>query len=178
MVVGASGGLGIVSVQLARTRAARVVAVGRDEHTSARIRQLGPEAVIDSEAPDWVERARHALGGEGATVIPDNVGGPVGESAFALVAPGGRFSAHGIPSGRFVEVDAADAGRRRITVSGIQDVQLTDDDIKRLTGQALAEAAAGRLKPVIGQTLPLSRAAGAHAAIEARTVFGRALLIT
>lgn len=177
LVVGASGGLGILSVQLARTRAARVVAVARDERKLARIRQLGADAVIDSETLDWVEQARHALGGEGASVILDNVGGSVGEAAFALIAPHGRFSAHGTPSGRFAQIDPTEAERVGVTVRGIQDVQLSDEDIKRLTEQALAEAAAGRLTPLIGQTFPLSRAADAHAAIESRSVFGKTLLL-
>jgi len=178
LVIGASGGLGIMSVQLGRARAARVVAVGRDGSKLARIRQLGgADAVIDSEASDWVEQARRALGDDGATVILDNVGGSVGKSAFSLIAPGGRFSAHGTPSGQFAEIDPAEADRLGVTVGGIQDVQLTDVEIQRVTGEALAEAAAGRLTPVIGQTFPLSRAADAHAAIEARTVFGKTLLL-
>lgn len=177
LVVGASGGLGIVSVQLARHRAARVVAVARDERKLTRIRQLGADAVIDSESPDWVEQARMALGGEGADVILDNVGGRVGEAAFAAIAPGGRFSGHGTPSGQFAAIDPSEAQRRGVTVRGIGDVQLSDSDLKRLTEDALAEAAAGRLTPVIGQTFPLARAADAHAAIEARTVFGKTLLI-
>ena len=46
-----------------------------------------------------------------------------------------------------------------------------------LSSAALAEAAAGRLRPVIGQTFPLSRAADAHAAIEARATLGKTLLV-
>lgn len=178
LVVGASGGLGIVSVQLARARAARVVAVARDEHKLVRIRELGADAVIDSEAPDWVEQARAALGGGGADVILDNIGGQVGEAAFGAVAPGGRFSAHGTPSGRFAAIDPMEAKRRGVTVYGIADVQLTDAHRKRLTEEALAEAAAGRIKPVIGQTFPLAEAAKAHAGIEGRAVFGKTLLLT
>ncbi|WP_219413034.1 zinc-binding dehydrogenase [Pseudonocardia nigra] len=177
LVVGASGGLGIVSVQLAKARGARVVAVARDERKLARIRELGADAVIDSETPDWVGQARAALGGSGADVVLDNVGGQVGEAAFATLAPGGRFSAHGTPSGRFAEVDPAEAERRGITVRGIGDVQLDDTALMRLTAEALAEAAAGRVVPVIGQTFPLVKAADAHAAIEARTVFGKTLLL-
>ena len=159
LVVGASGGLGIVSVQLAR------------------IRDLGADAVIDSETPDWVEQARVALGGEGADVILDNVGGRVGEAAFAAIAPGGRFSAHGTPSGQFAAIDPAEAERRGVTLRGIADVQLSGADLKRLTEQALAEAAAGRIKPVIGQTFPLAKVADAHTAIERRVVFGKTLLL-
>ncbi len=57
-------------------------------------------------------------------------------------------------------------------------MQLTDSELKRLTEQALAEAAAGRIKPVVGQTFPLARAADAHAAIQSRAVFGKTLLTT
>jgi NADPH2:quinone reductase len=177
LVVGASGGLGIVSVQLAKARGATVVAVARDERKLARIRELGPHAVIDSGAPGWVEQARAALGGTGATVVLDNVGGPVGEAAFPLVAPGGRFSAHGTPSGRFAQVDAAEAERRGVEIREIGDVQLRPEDRRRLVAEALDEAVAGRIVPVIGQTYPLAKAADAHAAIEARTVFGKSLLI-
>jgi NADPH:quinone reductase len=177
LVVGASGGLGIVSVQVALDRGARVVAVARDERKLARIRGLGAHAVVDSEAADWVEQVRDALGGAGADVILDNIGGRMGEAAFAAIAPGGRFSAHGTPSGRFAAIDPAEAERLGVALRGIQHVQQTDEDLKRLTEQALDLAAAGRLDPVIGQVFPLDRAAEAHAAIERRDVFGKTLLL-
>jgi len=115
LVVGASGGLGIVLVQLARARGARVVALARDERKLARVRTLGADAVIDSAAPDWAGQARTALGGAGADVVFDNVGGDLGEAAFGLVAPGGRFSAHGTPGGRFAQIDKNRDGRLSFT---------------------------------------------------------------
>jgi NADPH2:quinone reductase len=178
LVVGASGGLGILSVQLAKAEGARVVAVARDKRKLALIRTLGPDAVIDSDAPDWVGQTRAALGGAGATVVLDNIGGAVGEAAFALVAAGGRFSAHGTPSGRFAQVDPARAERRGVTVTGIGEVQLSPEEYRRLTARAFAEAAAGRISPLVGQTYSLAKAADAHAAIEARRVFGKTLLLT
>jgi NADPH2:quinone reductase len=132
--------------------------------------------VIDSDTPDRVAQARAALGG-GVDVVLDNVGGAVGEAAFALVGRGGRFSAHGTPSGRFADVDPREAARRGIRLFGIGDVQLPDDVRRRYTAAALAEAAAGTVVPVIGQTFPLEGAAEAHRAIEARTVFGTTLLL-
>jgi NADPH2:quinone reductase len=51
-------------------------------------------------------------------------------------------------------------------------------DRRRLTEQALAEAVAGRIHPVIGQTFPLEQAAKAHTAIEARSITGKVLLLT
>ena len=174
--IGASGGLGIVSVQLARARAKRVVATARGAAKLEQVRRLGADDVIDSAAPDWPARARDALGGA-ADVVLDNIGGAVGEAAFALLAPGGRFSAHGTPSGRFARIDPQEAQRRDVRLFGIGDVPLPDEQRRRYTSTALAEAVAGTIAPVVGQTFPLDDAAAAHAAIEARTVFGTTLLI-
>ena len=65
----------------------------------------------------------------------------------------------------------------KLRVRGIEHVQFAPADGKRLAERALSEAAAGRIRPVIGQTFPLERAADAHAAIEARDVIGKTLLL-
>jgi NADPH2:quinone reductase len=65
-----------------------------------------------------------------------------------------------------------------VTVRGIEDLQLAPDEMRQVLARALAEGAAGRMRPVIGQTFPLERAADAHAAIEARKAVGRTLLVT
>jgi NADPH2:quinone reductase len=192
LVVGASGGLGVLSVQLARARCARVVAAARAPKLP-RLAALGPDAVVDTDQPDWLDQARTMLGGSvlggsaagssaaggSADVVLDNVGGDLGEESFALVTePGGRFSGHGTPSGRFAQIDRGQAARRGITVTGIEAVQMPPDVLKRYTEQALAEAAEGIIAPVIGQVFPLERAADAHAAIEGRAIFGKTLLLT
>lgn len=176
LVTGASGGLGVLAVQLGRARAARVVATARGPKL-ARVGRLGPHAVIDSDDPGWVKQARTALGEHGADVVLDNVGGELGEAGFSLLAADGRFSAHGMPSGRFAHVDpsAADHG---VSVTDIRAAQLSDADVERYLEQAMAEAAAGTMTPVIGQTFPLDQVAAAHAAIEARDVFGKTLITT
>jgi NADPH:quinone reductase len=173
LIVGASGGLGLVSLQLARARCERVVALARTPKLG-RVARLAPDAVIDSTAPDWLDQARAALPAAGADVVLDNVGGDLGEASFALTAPGGRFSAHGTPAGRFARI-ARDGDR---TVTGIESVQMTPDVLKRYTEQALAQAAAGVITPVIGQVFPLENAADAHAAIEARTALAKTVLLT
>jgi NADPH2:quinone reductase len=164
-------------VQLARASGARVLAVARDEAKLERIRAMAPDAsVIDSEQLDWIEQGREALGDTGADIVFDNVGGALGESAFELVADGGHYSAHGTPSGQFAAIDAEQAARRGVTLTGIESVQLDKQALKLATERALVAAARGELTPVIGQTYPLERAAQAHAAIEARTVFAKTLL--
>lgn len=177
LVVGASGGLGVLCVQLARARAASVVAVARGAKLE-RVAQLGPDALIDSSRPDWVEQARAVFGEHGADVVLDNVGGSLGEASFTLTARGGRFSAHGTPSGRFASIDRQVADERGVTVTGIEAVQLSGRDRTRYLEQSLREAASGVIAPVIGQTFPLDQAGAAHAAIEGRTAFGKTLITT
>ncbi|WP_405828963.1 MULTISPECIES: zinc-binding dehydrogenase [unclassified Streptomyces] len=176
LILGASGGMGTVLVQLAKAAGARVVGVARGEHKTSLVRELGADAVVDAARPDWVDRAREALGGAGADVVLDGVGGEVGLAAFPLVATGGRFSAHGAPTGGFAPVPAADAEARGVRLLGIADVQLTTPERAALAAQALRAAAEGTLRPVIGATFPLERAAAAHAAIESRELVGKTVI--
>jgi NADPH2:quinone reductase len=175
LVLGASGGLGLLCVQLASHRAASVVAVARGAKLE-RVARLGPDSVVDSDRRDWIEQARAALGAAGADVVLDNIGGALGEAAFTLTARGARFSAHGTPGGRFAAIDRRAAEERGVSVTGIETVQLSDSERKAHVEQALREAAAGVIAPIVGQTFPLEQAGAAHAAIEGRTVFGKTLI--
>ena len=126
--------------------------------------------------PAWASRVLGACGGTGPDVVFDGVGGPLGETTFGIVADGGRFSAHGAPGGGFARVSAAEAADHGVTVRGIEQVQYPPGRFEELVRDALAEAAVGRLRPVIGQVYRLDRAADAHAAIAARTAIGKTLL--
>jgi NADPH2:quinone reductase len=177
LVLGASGGLGLALVQLLRARAGPVVAVARDPTKRERIAAFGPDALIDPEDPGWVQRASEALGPGGATVILDNVGTSLSSKALALLAQGGRYSAHATHDGEFPDLDPDQVHERRATVTGIEQVQLPGEEMAELTRRSFAAAAAGELRPVIGQTFSLEQASEAHRAIESRQVFGKTLII-
>ena len=177
LVEAAAGGLGSLLVQFARAAGARVVGAARGKRKLDLITELGAEAVVDYSEPGWSARVRAATGGRGADVVFDGVGGRLGREAFAAVADGGRFSLHGAASGTVTEIDAAEAQRREVTVIEIMQLMRIGTDSKGLAERVLAEAAAARISPVIGQTFPLDQAAAAHAAIEARQVLGKTLLI-
>lgn len=177
LVLGAGGGLGSLLVQLAHAAGARVVAAARGDRKLDLARELGADVVIDSSQAGWPEQVREATDAAGPAVVFDGVGGDIGEAAFQITAPGGRFSAHGAPSGGFAQIDLQEAERRGVTVRGIEQAQFSPADAKRLAERALSEAAAGRITPVIGQTFALPQAADAHAAIEARDVIGKTLLL-
>jgi NADPH2:quinone reductase len=176
LVVGAGGGMGAVLVQVCASAGARVIGAARGDEKLRLAKRLGAEAVVDYTQPAWVTEVHSLTGDTGADVVLDGVGGDIGMAAFAALAQGGRFSAHGAAAGGFAAIDSREAKDRGVTVTGIDRAQFDPETAKRLTANVLAEAAAGRVEPVIGQRFPLDQAAEAHRAIEARTVVGKTLL--
>jgi NADPH2:quinone reductase len=177
LITGAAGGMGLLLVQLARARGARVVGAARGEAKLAAVRAQGADAAIDYSEPAWTERVLAALGGERPGVVLDGVGGEIGRAAFAITAEGGEFSAHGAASGEFTAPGEDAARERGIAVRRISEVQFSPEESDRRLREVLAQAAAGRVAPVIGRTYPLEDAAEAHRRIEAREVIGKSLLL-
>ncbi|HEY7201911.1 MAG TPA: zinc-binding dehydrogenase [Candidatus Dormibacteraeota bacterium] len=169
LVEAAGGGVGSLLVQLAAAAGARVVAAAGAPGKLDLARELGAAAAVDYTRPGWPDEAG------AADVAFDGVGGAVGRAAFELLRPGGRLLVFGLASGAFTQVTDEEAAERRVTVT--RGLRLTPDDMTALAAAALAEAAAGRLRPIVGQTFPLERAADAHAAIESRATLGRTLLV-
>jgi NADPH2:quinone reductase len=179
LVTAAAGGVGSLLVQLARAAGATCVAAAASSARKLEVaRSLGADVVADYSSPGWAKRVRAETGT--LDVIFDGVGGEIGNVALDLLGRGGRFLAYGAASGTFT--GASGIERRDIESRGIEfipgnTVVRTAADNRALVEQGLALATAGRLQPVIGQVFPLSRAADAHAAIEARTTIGKTILV-
>ncbi|MCO1661135.1 zinc-binding dehydrogenase [Pseudonocardia humida] len=177
LVEAAAGGVGTLLVQLAVAVGARVVGAARGARKLDLVRELGAAAAVDYSEPDWTRQLLRATGGAGPDVVFDGVGGEIGRAAFATAARGGRFSVHGGSGGPATEIDPAEAGRRGVEVIGIEQLSGFGPHMRRWAGQVMSAAVAGRLRPVIGQTYPLERAADAHAAVQERRSTGKTLLL-
>ncbi|AFR06990.1 zinc-binding dehydrogenase [Nocardiopsis alba] len=178
LVLAAAGGAASLVVQLARLAGARVIGAASSAEKRELARALGAVETVDYSAPDWHDRVREITGGAGVDVVVDGAGGALGASAFSLVADGGRFVSYGTTDGEIIEIDEAEASRRRIESVGLFDIQreetLGRNDLARL---ALEEAREGRIRPHVGMSLPLERAAEAHRALQERRVVGKVLLV-
>ncbi|MFE9651480.1 zinc-binding dehydrogenase [Micromonospora sp. NPDC006431] len=171
LVEAAAGGVGILLTQLATAAGARVVAAAGGARKVALLRERGLDAVVDYRQPDWTARVRAATGG--IDVVFDGVGGRLAGEAFDLLGPGGRMLSFGLASGAWADLPADLAAARGVTLLR---PSAAPAELRAFTEQVLAEAAAGRLRPLIGQRFPLGRAADAHAAIESRATVGKTLL--
>jgi NADPH2:quinone reductase len=172
LVEAAAGGVGTLLVQLARNAGAQVVAVAGGERKVGVARDLGAAVAIDYRDHDWAQQVRDAVGT--VDVVFDGVGGDIGLAAFNLLGTDGRFCPFGMASGSFAPVTAELAQARRITL--VSSGPRSAEELTALVRAILVEAAAGRIRPVIGQVLELGQAAAAHTAIEARASIGKTLL--
>ncbi|MEW2143611.1 zinc-binding dehydrogenase [Micromonospora vinacea] len=171
LVEAAAGGVGSLLVQLAARAGARVIGVAGGARKVGLLPGLGADLAADYRLPSWADQVRGAVGG--VDVVFDGVGGPTARTAFELLDPGGRMVSFGLASGEWSPVSAEAATARQVTVIR---PDVPPARLRTYTEQALADAAAGRLRPLIGQRFPLERAADAHAAIEARATVGKTLL--
>jgi NADPH2:quinone reductase len=179
LILAAGGGVGTLLIQVARNAGAgTIVGAARGQQKLDLARQLGADVMIDYGQPDWVSRVQEATGGKPIDVIFDGVGGEIGRAAFDLLANGtGRMIVFGMSSGQPTHIPDDELARRGVELIGLGSRRELTFDIPALIDEALREAAAGRLKPVIGQTYPLAAAAEAHRAIESRATIGKTLLI-
>jgi len=173
LVEAAAGGVGSLLVQLAESAGGRVVAAAGGQRKVLVAEELGASVAVDYSTPGWSEHVRAQVGA--VDVVFDGVGGEIGREAFGLLRDGGRCLLYGMSSGAFTKVPDEEAARRRITV--LRGTPLSPQEMGDLTRLALVEAAAGRLRAVVGQTFPLAQAAEAHAAIAARSTIGKTLLL-
>jgi NADPH:quinone reductase len=166
LVEAAAGGVGSLLVQLAKAAGAEVVGAASGTKL-AKVREFGADLAVDYREPDWSEHVGQV------DVVFDGVGGNVGAKAFQLLRHGGRMVVFGLSSGDWTPISDEDAQARGVdVVRGIGNPA----EMREFTRSALAEAAAGRLCPVVGQRFPLERAADAHAAMESRATVGKTLL--
>lgn len=171
LVEAAAGGVGSLLTQLVAAAGARVVAAAGGPRKVALLRERGCEVAVDYREPDWTDRVRAATGG--VDVVFDGVGGPLARTAFDLLDAGGRMVSFGLAGGAWADIPTGLAASRRVTLLR---PAAPPEQLRALTELALAEGAAGRLRPLIGQRFPLEQAAAAHAAMESRATVGKTLL--
>ncbi|MFD4209222.1 zinc-binding dehydrogenase [Micromonospora tulbaghiae] len=171
LVEAAAGGVGSLLTQLAATAGAVVVGAAGGTRKVDLLRAAGLDVVVDYRQAGWTGRVRDAVGA--VDVVFDGVGGPLAREAFDLLDPGGRMLSFGLAGGAWADIPAESAAARGVTLLSPRP---GPDELRALTAAALAEGAAERLRPLIGQRFPLERAAAAHAAIGARETVGKTLL--
>ncbi len=179
LVPAAAGGLGSLFVQAAREAGAIAVGLAGGPDKVAQVRALGADVAVDYREPGWPERVLTALDGRTPTVLLDGVGGEVGRAAFELLDVGGRIVMFGWTSGEVTPFTSADIAAGSLSVVWITGPRMLKryGGLRGLETRSLAEAAAGRLVPLVNPPFPLADAGAAHRALESRETTGKVVLV-
>lgn len=184
LVTGASGGVGLACVQLAKALGATVIAGVTSAEKGDLARRHGADHVIDLSAPDLRESIRAqvhaAVGRRGVDIVLDGVGGDAFDGALRALAWCGRLVVIGFASTRIPEAKANYLLLKNVAVLGLQWTDYRGRDpqwVSRVQQQIYALYDEGKLKPHVSATFPLDRFAEALARFPARRVVGKMLLI-
>ncbi|GHC85083.1 NADPH:quinone reductase [Nocardiopsis terrae] len=183
VVHAAAGGVGTLAVQLAKHfGAGRVIAVASSEEKRKLALDLGADAAVDSAAPDMTAALIEANEGRRVDVVLDMVGGRVTDESVRALAPFGRLAFYGMASREQPKsVQLPNLMRFSTTVSGMwlpHAWLLPGDVVGGAMREMFALVAEGRLRPVLGQSYPLSEARRAHEDLRGRGTVGKLTLDT
>ena len=183
LVLGAAGGVGHASVQLAKAMGARVLAgVSRPERAAA-ARGAGADAIIDLGRDDLRDSLRDQVyaetGGRGADIIIDPLGGAIFDAALRALAWCGRLVVIGFAAGGIPTLRTNYLLLKNIEVSGLQ---ITDyrkrrpAELKTAYAEIFGYCTLGLVQAAPVNLFPLERAGDALAAVRDRRIDGRAVL--
>lgn len=176
LILGASGGVGVACVQLAKMLGAEVIACASSESKLQRLRELGADHVVDYVKRPFVEAVKEIYGkpritGSGGVDVAVNfTGGDTLLPTQKCVKQGGRILSCGATAGFNLQLDARYWWTFEQTLIG-SDGWMTED-----LGSLLDLVATGRLSPVIDRRLPLEETAEGERLLEDREVFGKVII--
>ncbi len=170
VILGASGGVASVALQIARLAGARVIAVTSSGSRCDLARELGAEVAIDRNAEAWAKAVWLATGRRGADVVVENVGAATWFDSLRSAAPGGRIVTYGATTGPRPETDLRYIFWKQLTILGT--TMASDAEFRAV--MRLVDR--GVLKPVVGEVLTLEEARRGHELLESGEVTGKVVL--
>jgi NADPH:quinone reductase len=181
LVQAGAGGVGHMSVQIARIAGARVATTVSGEEKSALATALGAELLIDYRREDVREKLRAWTGADGADVVHDTVGGKTFTACFSLVRPYGDLVSNVESPWEEKAIEEMHDRNLRVSFTWMPAPSVFGWRDQRERQRAILERAgehfdSGSLRVQVGATFPLDRAADAHRALEAGDVVGKAVL--
>lgn len=181
LVHGASSGVGLMGLQIARQLGAGlVIGTSTRDDRSQRLREHGADHVVNSTAPDWSRRILEITSGRGADVIVDMVAGPRFNEVMEAAALRARIVNVGRLGGDSASFDFDLHARKRITYIGVTFRTRTQEEIAELNGKMVSQLgealAAGKLKLPIDARFSLEQAAEALRHMQDNMHFGKIVL--
>ncbi|WP_028663159.1 quinone oxidoreductase family protein [Saccharomonospora halophila] len=180
LVHAAAGGVGLLLVQLAKARGARVLGTVSTAEKERLAREAGADEVVRYTERDFVEATREFTGGEGAAVVFDGVGASTWEGSLSALRPRGLLALFGAASGPVPPIDPQRlnaGGSLFLTRPKTVDHTRTRAELDWRVGELFDAVSSGTLTVRIGGRYPLSGARTAHEELQGRRTTGKVLLL-
>jgi NADPH:quinone reductase-like Zn-dependent oxidoreductase len=170
LVLGAGSGVGSAAIQIATLFGARVIATAGNEAKLEKAKQLGASQVINHHTQKIRDEVRRITNKRGVDVVIEHVGTATWDESVASLAVAGRLVTCGATTGYDAKIDLRFLFSRQLSLLG------SYMGSKSELVPVMKLVAAGRLKPVIDRTFPLSKCADAHRYLEGGEQFGKVVL--
>lgn len=175
VVTGASGGVGLATVQLARAFGTTVVALSRSETKRQRLLEVGAHHVFSPDDPHLKEHVCDAIHAKGVSLVVENVGGPSLATSVHLLAVHGRVSVVGLLAGTEGAIPIPALMFKRASVHGI----LVTDDSPTEAQQAWERIVElmnnTQYRPIIDDRFPLESVVSAFEKLRG-DIFGKVIV--
>jgi NADPH2:quinone reductase len=179
LIHAAAGGVGLLLVQMAKMRGARVFGTVSTPAKAELARQAGADVVILYTEQDFLEVVRRETNGRGVDVVYDSVGAATWDKSLDCLRPRGMMVSFGNASGpvpAFQPLVLSQKGSLFLTRPTLGHYTATREELLSRAGDVLSWVQDGRLKLRIERVYRLEEAAEAHRALESRATSGKLLL--
>ena len=178
LIHGATSGIGVMAIQMAKAAGARVIATSRGAAKAEAARALGADVSLDATEHDLAAAIQEA---GGADVVLDMVGAAYAELNLNALKPGGRWVVIATLTGAKAEIDLMRIMLKRIVLTGSTLRSRPADEKARLAAAVEATVwpwvASGAVRAQVEATFPLAEADAAHAHLEAGAHVGKVVLL-
>ncbi|MCB1541449.1 MAG: NADPH:quinone oxidoreductase family protein [Rhodoblastus sp.] len=179
LVLGASGGVGMAAIDVARGMGATVIAAASSEEKRQAAIARGAHKAIDYTQSDWRKALTEALDGRGLDVVYDPVSGAWSEAAFRSLAPGGRHLVIGFASGEIAKLPLNLALLKRSSLVGVDwggHVRADAKEGARITRRLMELVEQDEIAPRADSVHGLAEAPEVIAAMLARKMIGKPVI--
>ncbi len=167
LVLGASSGVGIAAIQIAKLFHCRVITTAGDEAKLEKGRALGADFAINHYKQKLSEEVRKITNKEGVDIVIEHVGAATWDESVKSLKGGGTLVTCGATTGPSVGIDLRHLFARQLSLLG--SYMGTMAELHEVLGHVFA----GRLKPVVDRAFPLKDLRAAHELLENSQMFGK-----
>ncbi len=175
LVHGATGGVGIGAVEIAKSHGMTVIGTGGTEKGLAVVREHGADVVLNHREPNYLDGVMPATGGRGVNIVLEMAAHLNLDKDLTVLAFGGRVVVIG-NRGR-IEIDPRGTMGKDAAIVGMTLFNAGPSELVSIHSALVAGLANGTLNPVVGREFPLADASKAHEAVLQPGSFGKIVLV-